>query len=70
MRRAILSFELPEDVSEYNMCNMAGDMYGVLTDIDNLLRGRLKHADMSADTTELAELIRDMILQLPMETVQ
>jgi hypothetical protein len=70
MRRAILSFELPEDVSEYNACNMALDMHGVLLDIDNLLRGRLKHTDMPDASIEMAELIRDMIAQLPMERIE
>ena len=69
MQRAILSFELPEDQNEYKMCNMSADMWDTLYDVDNFLRSRLKHADMSEDAQKLAEEVRDMIAQINLNDV-
>ena len=68
--RVFKVFDLPEDASAHEASNMSMDMYCKLYDIENLLRGRLKHSDMSKDAIDLAELVREMIQQLPLERIE
>ena len=70
MRRAILSFELPEDEDAYRQCNMGADMWGVLWDIDNTMRSWLKHSDLSDDAQWIAQLVRDMVAQVDLNCIQ
>ena len=70
MRRAILSFELPEDKDAYKMCNMGEDMWRVLWDIDQSMRTKLKHCDLTDDAIEIAEQVREMITQIDLDSIQ
>ena len=41
--KAIIEFELPEDIEEYEMANNASKMYMALWDIKQLFRSKLKY---------------------------
>jgi len=59
--KAILSFELPEEREEFEMCSHAGDYYQQLYNIDQLCRDKLKHCDLSDKEEAVYEAIRNMI---------
>ena len=60
--KATLEFNLPEEREEFEMTNKAVDYYSQLHEIDEYLRGILKHGDPEAQSTrQLAENIRNMI---------
>lgn len=59
--RAILAFKLPQEQAEFDAAVNGSLAKAVLWDIDNRLRGLLKHGDPSEETARLAEEIRQMI---------
>jgi hypothetical protein len=70
MRRAILSFELPEDKNEYDLCNMAREMRSTLREIDIYLFDQIEHAGLTEDAEAIAEHVRCMINELPLERIE
>jgi hypothetical protein len=72
--KAILKFNLPEDQEEYDLCNKASDMYGVIWEMMQWLRSETKYApdDISDDTInalykckeKFNELINDSNLEI------
>lgn len=62
MPKVILEFNLPEERSEFEVVNNAGEYYSNLWDIDKYLRSVLKYdQDKDLTATELAEKVRGMI---------
>lgn len=58
---ATLSFNLPEEKTDYDMANSAGKMYSILWEIDQDIRAVLKYGHKFKSVDEYAEHIRDMI---------
>lgn len=47
--KAILEFNLPEDAEEHANCLQGRAAKAALWDLDQFLRGRIKHGEMSDD---------------------
>ena len=58
---ATLKFNLPEEKSEYNLANKAGEYYCALWEIEQHCRSVLKHGHSYKTIEDLAEAIRNMI---------
>lgn len=53
--KAIIEFELPEDIEEYEMANNASKMYMALWDIRQLFRSKLKYNSDGLDDEQLTQ---------------
>ena len=64
--KAILEFNLPEEKSEFNFANKGSDWWSVCWEMDQWLRGQIKHApdSMSDDTYKTLELCRAKLREL------
>ena len=62
--KAILEFNLPEDESSHKLAVKAPDMYCVLWDIDQWLRGKLKYGDDFKDADDALEKTREELHDL------
>ena len=64
--KAKLEFNLPEDSVEFEMATNASYMHSVIWDMDQWLRGKIKHApnDMSDDKYETYSECREMLIKL------
>lgn len=64
MPKATLTFDLPEEQTDFAMATHAADMWIVLSDLDNELRSHLKydsHPEWHGDTVEeIRKLLWDM----------
>ena len=60
---AILKFSLPNDKWEFQMANESAGMHSVIWDMDQWLRGKIKHApdNMSEDTYNAFEVCREQL---------
>lgn len=65
MPRAILTFRLPQEQSEYDAAMQGSKAKAVLWDIDQRCRAIVKHGEPSPETARLAEEIRQMIREEP-----
>ena len=54
-------YTLPDEQADYESARLGSKMASVLRDIDQRLRGLLKHGEPSSETGQLAEEIRRMI---------
>ena len=59
--KAILEFDLPDDRAAHMMAVDAADLFGVIWDINNIIRNHYKH-DVPADTT--IGLIKETLIEL------
>lgn len=64
MAKAILEFNLPEETIEHRLAVNAGNYYSVLWDIDQYLRGKLKHGDLKGEQYEVLDKTREEIRDL------
>ena len=72
--KATLEFNLPEDQAEYELCSKASDMYSVIWEMKQWLRGQTKYApDETSEETidamykcldKFNELINDLNLEI------
>jgi hypothetical protein len=53
--KAIIEFELPKDIEEYEMANNASKMYMALWGIKQLLRSKLKYNPGGLDDEQLTQ---------------
>ena len=53
--KAIIEFELPEDIEEYQMANNASKMYTALWDIRQLFRSTLKYNKTGLNDEQLEQ---------------
>jgi hypothetical protein len=53
--KAIIEFELPEDIEEYEMANNASKMYMALWDIKQLFRSTLKYNPAGLNDEQLTQ---------------
>jgi hypothetical protein len=58
---ATLRFNLPDEQGEFDAARLGRSACACLWDIDQRLRGLLKHGDPSEETARLAEELRQMI---------
>lgn len=61
MPKAILEFELPEDQGDFDAAIYGREAISVLWDIDQRLRGLLKHGEPTKEQAEMAKEIRELI---------
>lgn len=59
--RAVLIYRLPDEEVEHRAALQGSEAKGCLWEIDQRLRGLLKHGNPSEETRRLAEEIRGMI---------
>jgi len=67
MAKGTLTFDLPEEQTEFDMANRAADMWAVLDDLDQELRNHFKwetHPDWDDKTVEE---VRQILLDAMME---
>lgn len=57
--KAILEFNLPEESEEFDLANRAGEVSGILWDVSQKIRERLKYND-----TPLADDVRKFLEEL------
>ena len=67
--RAMIEYKLPDDNAHYQASVMAMDIYDVLWQIDQTLRNKLKHTELSDDAVRMAEEVRDIIAELNLERI-
>jgi hypothetical protein len=67
--KATLTFNLPEDSHEFDMANQGAAMHSVLWEMDQWLRGNIKHApdSMSDDEYKAYERCREELRELMFE---
>jgi hypothetical protein len=61
---ATLTFTLPEEQEEFYLAAKGADWRLVLEDMDNYLRGRLKHEDVSEDAATALDAARERLYTL------
>jgi len=61
MPTVTLTYSLPDEQPDYDRARLGAAAVGTLWDIDQRLRGLLKHGEPSEETERLAEEIRQMI---------
>jgi hypothetical protein len=64
---ATLTFTLPEEQEEFYLAAKGADWRLVLEDMDNYLRGRLKHEDLSEDAAVALDAARERLYTLVAE---
>ena len=64
MANGSLSFNLPEEQVEFEQAVKAGDMYGVLVELDSELRNHLKHNSHPDWDSVTVEEIRKILNEL------
>jgi hypothetical protein len=64
---ATLTFTLPEEQEEFYLAAKGADWRIVLEDMDNYLRGRLKHEDLSEDVATALDAARERLYTLVAE---
>lgn len=64
MAKATLKFNLPEENAEHKLAVNAGNYYAVLWDIDQYLRSKLKHGDLTGEQYEVLEKTREELRDL------
>lgn len=62
MAKGTLTFDLPEEQTEFDMANRAVDMWAVLDDLDQELRNHLKYTSHPEWHGETVEGIRKIFL--------
>jgi hypothetical protein len=61
---ATLTFQLPEEADDLDLARKGADWRLVLEDMDNYLRGRLKHEDLSEDAAVALDAARERLYTL------
>jgi hypothetical protein len=64
---ATLTFTLPEEQEEFYLAAKGADWRIVLEGMDNYLRGRLKHEDVSEDVATALDAARERLYTLVAE---
>jgi hypothetical protein len=64
---ATLTFTLPEEQEEFYLAAKGADWRIVLEGMDNYLRGRLKHEDVSEDVAVALDAARERLYTLVAE---
>jgi hypothetical protein len=60
---ATLSFELPEEATEFREAVQGPSAKGVLWQLDEFLRMRVKHGELSAEVAAALQEVRDHLHQ-------
>ena len=61
MLKATLKFDLPEDQGDFDAAMHGREALSALWDIDQRLRGLLKHGEQTEEQRQLAADVREMI---------
>jgi len=64
---ATLTFTLPDEQEEFYLAAKGSDWHIVVEDLDNYLRGRLKHEDLSEDADKALDAARQHLHALVAE---
>lgn len=70
MSRATLSFNLPEEQSEFTAAIEGAAARGLLWEIDQHCRGMIKHGGLSTEISRHLQEIRDIIRNSPGITLE
>lgn len=62
--RSILEFTLPEESEEYMDALRGSRYHGVLQELDNHLRAKLKYEDLPSEQAKIYEEIRSKLVEL------
>ena len=62
MAKGALTFNLPEEQTEFDMANRAADMWAVLDGLDQELRSHLKYDSHPEWDNKTVEKIREILL--------
>jgi hypothetical protein len=62
MPKATLSYDLPEEQTDFDMATHATDMWVILSDLDNELRSHLKYDSHPEWDNKTVEEIREILL--------
>lgn len=61
--KATLEFDLPDEDIEFDLAVNAGNWHAVVADIDEFLRGKIKHGDEGEKETEVYSKVREFLYQ-------
>lgn len=64
MPKAVLSFDLPEEAREHEICINGGKYISCLQEFDNFLRSKLKYAELSEEAHNSFEEARNFLHDL------
>jgi len=56
--KAILSFNLPKDKEDYELCMNGPNYFCTISEFDNELRDKLKHGDLKEEEYKIYDKIR------------
>jgi hypothetical protein len=56
--KAVLKFNLPEEREEFEMASQSQKLFYAISEFDNFLRGKIKHADLTDEQYETYDTIR------------
>lgn len=56
--KAILEFNLPEEKSDFDLCNQATSLHCALWDFSQFLRGKIKYEDLTEEQHAIYEEVR------------
>lgn len=59
--KATLTFDLPDENTEFKLAINGHNYYSVLWNVDQKLRGLIKHGDITDEQYKIYDNIRDMI---------
>ena len=65
--KATLKFSLPEEKTEHELASKAGELAATLFDLDDYLRGRLKHEQLSNAATLALQAARDKLHEIAVD---
>lgn len=61
MPKATLSFTLPEEQEEFDLCRNGTRLSCAVDNFDNFLRGKIKYEDLDEKTEAIYQAIRDKL---------
>ena len=67
--KAILEFNLPEDQAQHLLAISAPELYSACVEVEQAIRSKLKHGDLSDETRAELEAIRALLPAALMEQV-
>lgn len=59
--KSILEFTLPADEADFRLAQMGPELHSLLSELDSVLRGWLKHGHSFESADEALEAVRDLI---------
>lgn len=64
MAKGILEFSLPEEQAEFEIAQDGGRWMSAVSELDNWLRGKLKHSELSDAEAVVFSAVRDHLYSI------